>query len=148
MLQSDTGSAAVRVRNVSALGALLQGKALPPIGTDVRLTKGDLSAFGVLTWKRGDQAGLRFVGNADVNGWIPNRKAEQSGSRISAKPASPSSPIARSRALAERLASVADLLADVLADIAADRAPTRATPKHVQQLESAIGLVHESIREL
>ena len=40
----------VRVRNIASRGMLVEGVALPPIGTRVTLVRGDLSAAGQLAW--------------------------------------------------------------------------------------------------
>ena len=41
-----SGSVAVRVRNISARGALIDGAALPPEGTAIELRRGSLAAAG------------------------------------------------------------------------------------------------------
>lgn len=60
----------VRVRNLSALGALLDGAALPATGARVRLLRGDLSADGEMAWQTDGQAGLRFLREIDVERWV------------------------------------------------------------------------------
>ena len=69
-LDSSAGSTSVRIRNLSARGALLDGKTLPPIGTRVRLTRGKLSAVGEVTWAGIGQGGLNFEGTIDVASWV------------------------------------------------------------------------------
>lgn len=61
---------AVRVRNMSHRGALLDGPSLPQPGAAVRLVRGTLSADGQIAWQRGNQAGLRFVREIDVAAWV------------------------------------------------------------------------------
>lgn len=60
----------VRVRNLSASGALLDGGSLPPPGTSIRLVRGDLTAEGEIAWQSGGQAGVRFNGTIDVAAWV------------------------------------------------------------------------------
>ena len=60
----------VRIRNLSARGALVDGKALPPAGTRVRLLRGRLSALGEIAWETEVQGGLKFDGDVDVASWV------------------------------------------------------------------------------
>ena len=60
----------VRVRNLSTRGALLDGAPLPAAGERVRLLRGDLSADGEMVWHAEGQAGLRFLGEIDVERWV------------------------------------------------------------------------------
>jgi hypothetical protein len=63
-------SMSVRVRNLSAQGALLDGESLPVPGSRVRLLRGDLSADGLVAWTGGGPAGIRFAGAIDVAAWV------------------------------------------------------------------------------
>jgi hypothetical protein len=76
-LQAGGRSSPVRIRNISARGALVDGPALPAIGASVRLTRGSLSAAGQLAWKGAGQAGLTFDGTIDVADWV--RRVGHSG---------------------------------------------------------------------
>jgi len=60
----------VRVRNLSARGALLDGSSLPAAATKIRLVRGELAAEGQIAWQGGGQAGLRFLGVIDVSQWV------------------------------------------------------------------------------
>jgi hypothetical protein len=60
----------VRVRNLSANGALLEGASLPPPGAVVRLIRGDLTADGEIAWAAAGQAGVRFAAKIDVPAWV------------------------------------------------------------------------------
>lgn len=60
----------VRVRNLSARGALLDGGSLPPAGARVRLLRGDLSAEGQVAWTAHGHAGIRFASEIDVGAWV------------------------------------------------------------------------------
>ena len=60
----------VRVRNLSAHGALLDGGSLPPAGAPVRLLRGELSADGQVAWAAHGHAGIRFAGEIDVGAWV------------------------------------------------------------------------------
>lgn len=75
-LVTDGRSVPVRVRNLSARGALLEGSAAGA-GTKVQLLRGSLAAEGEIAWQRGRQAGIRFNGEIDVSEWI--RRVEHPG---------------------------------------------------------------------
>jgi hypothetical protein len=65
---------AVRIRNLSQTGALIEAGALPAVGTPVRLTRGSLSAGGEVMWVEGCKAGLRFETPTCVADWLPQGK--------------------------------------------------------------------------
>lgn len=50
----------VRIRDVSATGARIEGAVLPPQGGDVILKRGAFSAFGRLIWLNGSDGGVAF----------------------------------------------------------------------------------------
>lgn len=61
---------AVRVRNISAQGALIDGVSLPAQGIQVTLRRGDLSSEGEVAWQEGAQCGLRFRTEVTVADWV------------------------------------------------------------------------------
>ena len=69
-LVTGTAPLPVRVRNLSARGALLDGGSLPPAGARVRLLRGELSAEGEVAWTAHGHAGIRFAGQIDVGAWV------------------------------------------------------------------------------
>jgi len=82
----DTGakSIAVRVRNLSPGGALLDGPELPGVGTRVRLRRGALSAVGEISWQRKTQSGIKFDGDVDTSSWV--QAVAHSQKRVHATP--------------------------------------------------------------
>lgn len=71
-------SCTVKVRNMSAGGALVEGASLPTSGTPCILVRGDTSLEAHIIWLGAGKAGLNFVGAANVDDWLPNaRKAQQ-----------------------------------------------------------------------
>lgn len=70
MLHTGQRSIPVRVRNLSRRGALIDGPALPSIGTTVRLSRGRLFASGELVWEATGQAGVTFAHEIDVEEWV------------------------------------------------------------------------------
>ena len=60
----------VRVRNLSGLGALLEGANLPPESRTVSLKRGGLAVAGTVAWSTGEQCGLRFSSAIKVAEWV------------------------------------------------------------------------------
>lgn len=69
-LEIGETSIPVRIRNLSSRGALIDGAALPSVGTKLRLLRGDLAAKGQVTWQANEQAGIEFDGSIDVGTWL------------------------------------------------------------------------------
>ena len=60
-LELSGTSMPVKVRNLSAEGALVIGDKLPVEGASVLFRKGDLSMAGSIAWVKGRQAGINFA---------------------------------------------------------------------------------------
>ena len=76
------GSEPVKVRNLSAKGALIEGATLPQAGAQVRLCRADLNIDGEIIWCRGGRAGLRFNSAVAVADWLPQGPAKASQERV------------------------------------------------------------------
>lgn len=50
----------VTLRNLSELGAQVEGPAIPVEGTELLFRKGDLAVAGSIIWTKGKQGGIRF----------------------------------------------------------------------------------------
>jgi hypothetical protein len=59
-LVTTWGERIVKLRNISATGAMIEGDRIPPAGTDVLLRRGALELFATIVWIREKQAGLEF----------------------------------------------------------------------------------------
>jgi hypothetical protein len=59
-LEVSGATLAVKLRNLSAEGALVEADQLPVEGSVVLFRKGDLSTPGHVAWTRGNQAGIAF----------------------------------------------------------------------------------------
>jgi len=70
MLDAGGSAAPVRIRNISARGALVDGPTLPPVGARVKLMRGRLLARGQLAWAGAGQAGVNFDCEIDVANWV------------------------------------------------------------------------------
>lgn len=51
----------VKLRNLSAEGALVEGENLPVEGAEIRFRRGDLAVSGKIVWVRGQRAGISFA---------------------------------------------------------------------------------------
>ena len=60
----------VRIRNIATRGVLVEAPALPPVGTRITLTRGQLRAAGELTWDGAGQAGISFHQPIQVETWV------------------------------------------------------------------------------
>jgi len=69
-LYSDAGSAAVRIRNMSQSGALIETPVIPDPGTAVVLKRGSLQAPGRIAWRVEGKAGIAFSGRVNVGDWL------------------------------------------------------------------------------
>ena len=76
-LSSATTSGAVKVRNMSERGALIEGAALPDPGELVQLCRGEISVQGRVVWNAAGKAGLRFDALISVDQWTPGGHARQ-----------------------------------------------------------------------
>lgn len=59
-VESDAGTASVKLRNLSREGALVEGADLPSAGAAVLFRKGDLVRRGSVAWLKGARAGVHF----------------------------------------------------------------------------------------
>lgn len=60
-LELSGTSVPVKLRNLSADGALVEGEKLPVEGASILFRKGDLSMPGNVAWVKGRQAGVSFA---------------------------------------------------------------------------------------
>lgn len=81
-IYSPTGSAPVKIRNLSAGGALVEGGVVPPQGDEVRLSRGALSVVGKVVWRVDMRAGLQFDSRVSVADWLPDLRASGSQQRV------------------------------------------------------------------
>ena len=59
-LELSGTSLPVKLRNLSAEGALVEGERLPVEGASILFRKGDLGVAGTVAWVKGSQAGVNF----------------------------------------------------------------------------------------
>lgn len=81
-VSGDRVPAKVRIRNLSPVGALIEGHGLPETGAAVRLVRGSLSAAGEILWDGASRAGLRFAAPVEVTDWLPGGDRNQGQQRV------------------------------------------------------------------
>jgi hypothetical protein len=69
-LNLGAATIAVRIRNLSSHGALVEASSLPPIGSQVTLIRGQLQVAGELAWQGAGQGGINFSKSIDVPRWV------------------------------------------------------------------------------
>lgn len=72
----------MRIRNLSATGALIEGAVIPSPATEVRLARGSLSIMGEVVWCNGGRAGLKFHSEAQVAQWLPNARVAHAQQQV------------------------------------------------------------------
>ena len=68
-IESNGLSAPVRIRNLSEHGALIEGAALPPVGSSLILRRLQLEMRATVIWSDKGRCGVRFEGMIAVAGW-------------------------------------------------------------------------------
>lgn len=68
-LYCDGSPVPVKIRNLSTSGALVEGGALPGVGSLVQLIRGSLIVHALIAWSAGSRCGLKFSGGVDVQLW-------------------------------------------------------------------------------
>lgn len=68
-LYCDGASTSVRIRNISATGALVEGAAIPGSGALVQLVRGGLIVHALVAWSADGRCGLKFSGSIDPQAW-------------------------------------------------------------------------------
>lgn len=63
----------VRIRNMSAAGALLQAAILPAAGTELMLRRGELEASARVIWSEHGACGVRFLEVVAVPAWLSEK---------------------------------------------------------------------------
>lgn len=63
--------AAIRVRDLSASGARIEGVRLPATGVAAQLNRGMLTASGSIVWRDSKGCGIRFDEPLDLDQWMP-----------------------------------------------------------------------------
>jgi hypothetical protein len=78
-LYCDGSPSPVKIRNISATGALVEGAVIPSVGALVQLVRGGLIVHGLVAWCVDGRCGLKFSGCVDVQQWraVPSNSEQQ-----------------------------------------------------------------------
>ena len=73
-IEAGSLSAPVRIRNLSETGALIDGAALPDVGTELTLRRLEIEIGATVMWRTGGRCGIRFTGNVSVGDWVIGKR--------------------------------------------------------------------------
>lgn len=68
-------SAPIRVRDLSACGARIEGARLPAVGIVAHISRGELTVSGMIVWRDSKGCGIRFDEPLDLDQWMPGLAA-------------------------------------------------------------------------
>jgi len=79
VMRAGPEQAPVKIRNMSANGAMVESPVTPPPGTNVDLIRGALRARGVVIWTTKSRCGLQFSSEVSVKEWLaaPTKDQQQ-----------------------------------------------------------------------
>lgn len=72
-LRVGSQAIAVRIRNMSVTGALIEGPVLPLPGTKVELVRAALQATGRIAWVDGNRCGVALDARVSVGNWLSGK---------------------------------------------------------------------------
>ncbi|MBT2132770.1 hypothetical protein KK137_00355 [Croceibacterium sp. LX-88] len=70
-MATTSASGPIKIRNMSAGGALIEGESLPNIGEHLKLVRSGLSVSGKVVWRQPRKAGMCFDREVQVSDWLP-----------------------------------------------------------------------------
>jgi len=81
-MYTATGSAPVKIRDMSSSGCLIEGAVIGAPGTKIDLRRGNLSVAGHVAWRKETRAGLSFESSVSVSEWLKTPGAGAPQQRI------------------------------------------------------------------
>jgi len=164
VLRAGPEQASVKIRNMSATGAMVESALRPPPGTEVHLIRGVLLARATIVWSSNNRCGLRFSSEVSVKDWLgAPTQAEQHRVdaivalvKVGAIPpvaASSNAPAAsdgpRSEAqLVDDLGAVVSLMQDLEDDLASSTETLARHGLKLQNLDIAMQMIRAIAQEL
>ena len=122
-IEAGSLSAPVRIRNLSETGALIDGAALPDVGTELTLRRMEIDIGATVVWRTGGRCGIKFAGNVSVDDWAMGKRRapqlhERSQAGVDARQAAVRSgaPLPADDSAATMAAVRADVLEDRIAE--------------------------------
>jgi hypothetical protein len=74
-IEAGALATAVRIRNLSTTGAMLDGPAFPRIGKTLTLRRSELDIGATVMWHTGSRCGIRFDGYVSVAEWVSGKRS-------------------------------------------------------------------------
>jgi len=157
-MQFDGLSTPVKVRNLSAAGALIETSVSPAAGVSFTLRRGSLAVPGSVAWTRENRCGLQFDSTVVVRDWMappgnPGQVevdaliARARSGELSLVPDSPSRTEPRSAIQCEKLAEVSALIEALGDELAADADTVSRHGAALQKIDQALQLLEAVRRE-
>ncbi len=147
-MHGATISGPIKIRNLSQGGALIEGAALPAIGEQVDLRRGQVSVSGKVVWCQGGRAGLQFDGRAIVAEWLPGghtgqQQVDQTFQQLKSKAgtslsSTQPSALKPTTPTALELKNLADAVCSLADDLAEDAAVVARHSSKLQVLDMAV----------
>lgn len=81
-IEAGAISAPVRIRNLSAGGAMIDGPALPETGSTLILKRLEHSTGATVIWSREGRCGLRLDGTISIDEWVSGVRSAPSGGSL------------------------------------------------------------------
>lgn len=85
MIEAGTLKSAVRIRNLSESGALLEGGAFPHAGEKLTLRRTDLEIGATVVWRTASRCGVKFDGRISVGEWVSGTVGGAASTRSQAR---------------------------------------------------------------
>ena len=80
-IEAGSLKAPVRIRNLSESGAMIEGAALPDVGSTLILRRSEVEIGAVVIWQTLGRCGIEFDGAASIEEWVGGvRQARRPGS--------------------------------------------------------------------
>lgn len=79
VLEAGVERSPAKVRNMSPNGAMIESPITPPVGTAIRLMRGELIAQGVVIWSLTNRCGVLFSSKISIKEWLaaPSKAQQQ-----------------------------------------------------------------------
>ncbi|MGZ8346850.1 MAG: PilZ domain-containing protein [Allosphingosinicella sp.] len=84
-MESDAVTGPVRIRDLSDVGALLEGVSFPQVGATLMLRRQALQIRGTIAWNSGSRCGVKFDAGISVADWIAGASSGKAGARAQAR---------------------------------------------------------------
>ena len=69
-IEAGSLKAPVRIRNLSESGAMIEGAALPDLGSTLILRRSEVEIGARVVWRTGGRCGIEFDGTASIEEWV------------------------------------------------------------------------------